>query len=286
MPGARIRLEAPIDSLLFPGKQTLKLRLTNGRRSMVTKDFELATAFDDFPALASQMAFLGDQVSAQPSQIAIGTVAGTDRTCALKFMNNSKSLQTVRLLPIDLAGSPMVGLRLTDKPIELKPGRNKTVRLSLNSREIKQAVFGHVRVEVDSEQGGLRTQNLPVAMLYGEPPVANIDFGELQSIEESGRTEFRMLVQNNGSGHTPVHVGLQISAGAGHAIQLADGYGQWLEPGNSRELRFAPDGPLAEGRYQLQLNMFTAPGGEPETRTLNVQLPVSSADSPTADAAL
>ena len=286
MPGSRVRLEAAVNSLLMPGKQTLNVRLTNGRRSMVNRDFAFTTRYEDFPALAAQLAFLGDQVSVQPSQIAVGRIAGVNRTCALKFTNNSGAVQTVHIQPIDLAGNPLAGLRVSDKPIELKPGRTRTIRASVESSDIDRAVFGHIQVTIDSEKAGARTQKLPLAMLFAIPPAANVVFGELQSVDEGDRTEFRLMVTNNGSGHTPVHVGLQVSAAAGHAIHLADGYGRWLAPGETREMRFAPEVALPAGRYQLQLNMFMSPDKEPETRTLNVQLGEAAAEPSEADAAL
>ncbi len=255
MPRSRVVLNAPVDSLLFPGEQSLTVEVTNGRRALVDQSFSINVGQGTFPALETQLAYLDNELSVQPAQIEVGSITGSKRTCNLRFTNNSIDTKSVRMELRDLTDNPLSGLVLSSDNFEVKPGRTKTVRASLqSSSEIDQAKFGTIQVWVNNGRGQQNTQSLPVALLFGEPPIPSIQVGELQSVEKNGHTSFRLAVTNSGEGYVPVHADLQVADGVGHALELADGFGRWLRPGETRELVFMPERTLVTGDYKISLN--------------------------------
>lgn len=272
MPKSRLLLTAPVDSLLFPGEQSLRYEVTNGRRALVDQEFGINVGSGDFPALETQLAYIGSDLSVQPAQIEIGNIKGTKRSCNLKFSNNSVSPKTIEIALRDLDGKQLDGLRLSSNKIEIRPGRTKTVRASIHgSASGSEAIFGEIRVNTSGDDAQ-SAQILPLAMLLGQPPAANVEVAALQSYEENGHTSFRLVVQNNGQSYVPVHADLTVADGSGTPRELADGFGRWLRPGEARELDFRPDDVLPPGDYQVRLHLTTAADAEPVERTLNITL--------------
>ncbi|MFK8113656.1 MAG: hypothetical protein AB8B91_15750 [Rubripirellula sp.] len=283
MPKSRIVLSANVDSLLFPGKQTLLLEVTNGRRALVDQSFAVNVRPGDFPALETRLAYLDRELSVEPAQIEVGKISTSKRTCNLTFTNNSTNSKSVQIELKDLQGNALSGIRLSSSDVEVKPGRTKTVRASVQSSQASdQATYGVVQLKIQSGETAT-TRELPLAALFASPPSPSVRVGELESVEKAGHTSFRLLVTNEGEGYAPVHADLQIAKETGHALLLADGFGRWLKPGESRELAFMPRESLPAGSYQVSLNLQTSPEQEPVTQTLNIQLSPEATKSVATD---
>ena len=273
MPNSRVALSAPVDSLLFPGKQSLRYEVTNRRRSLVEQGFAIEVARGDYPALETKLAYLGAEMSIEPAQIAVGNIQGAKRTCNLKFSNNSVTPKAVRIELRDLEGQPLEGLRLSKENIEVRPGKTKTVRASISGSTAKgEAQYGEIRVHTIGSDGQPESQTLPLAILIGDPPGADVQVAKLESVERDGHTSFHLFVTNQGEGYVPVHAELAIADGSGRPRELADGFGRWLRPGERRELVFRPEDVLPAGRYQVSLNLTTTEDAEPVRRTLIIEL--------------
>ena len=271
MPQSRIRLDAPVEQLLFPGEQDFKVAVTNGRRAVVEKSFPINVAAGDFPALQTQLAFLGGQLTVEPAQIEVGRTSGAKRTCNLKFVNSSDETRMVSINLKNLVGGPLEGVRLSDESFEIKPRRSKTIRASVQTeRDDKSVRFGELHLQV--EGSGSAAQSLPLALVNGAKPTPNVEIGELQSFEQNGVTSFRLTATNNGEGFVPIHADLQVADTKGRAYELADGYGRWLKPGETRELAFIPETVLEAGDYQLSLSFKTTESQPPVERTLIIKL--------------
>ncbi|MDA8745276.1 hypothetical protein N9N28_11630 [Rubripirellula amarantea] len=272
MPGSKLHLTAPMGDTLFPGEQTLKLEVTNGRRSLSEKSFDFAVAGGDFPALEVSQAYLDNELSVSPAQI--GSSDHASRACNLRFSNNSSNQKNVRVELVDLQGNAIDGVRLSSDDFAVRSGRTKTIRAAVNNRKGGgETVFGVVRIHASDESGnGSQVSELPIAILAKEEASSSVKFGELASVQQGGMTSFRFPVTNTGEGYLPVDGRLEIADGSGHALKLADGYGKWLRPGETRELAFSPNRGLPAGKYQLKLHVETKDGIEPFDQTLIVDL--------------
>ncbi|TWT76443.1 hypothetical protein CA13_69370 [Planctomycetes bacterium CA13] len=280
MPNSKVRLEAGIEDLLFPGQQTLKLSITNGRRSLTEESFSIDVKRDDYPALQSKLAYVDDSLSVEPSQIELGQIAGANRTCTLRFTNSSVAERAVELRLEDLQGNPLEQIRLSSSDFDVRSGRTKTVRATLlNDHDLDQAIYGKAIIELVNQNGKKERQELPLAMLYGKPPTPQIELAGLQSLEVDGFTSFLLAVTNQGAGYVPIHADLQVADEHGHAWRLSDGYGRWIAPGETRELRFIPEQRLVKGNYQLSLGLQTTPDQPAKTQTLIISLDPDGAET-------
>jgi len=282
MPHSRVRLEAGIDELLFPGEQSLKLSITNGRRSLTEQAFSIHVKSGEYPALESKLAYLTNDLSVEPSQIELGQIAGTDRTCTLQFTNSSASKRRVEMHLEDLAGNRLEQIRLSSDDFHVRGGRSKSVRATLlHDADLTHAIYGKAIVRLIDEQGNSERRELPLAMLYGNPPTPNVEIAGLQSIEQDGFTSFHLTVTNRGTGYVPVHADLQVADTHGRSMTLSDGFGRWMAPGEERELSFLPPHRLLKGDYQLSLGVQTTADQPLETQTLIIKLDPS--DTSVAD---
>lgn len=273
MPQSRVQVSAPVDELLFPGLQSLRLEVTNGRRGLVDQTFAVNVGQGDFPALEVQQAYLDNEMSVHPAQIAVGSVAGASRSANLQFTNNSPAAKSVVANLVDLNGNAIDGISLSSDSFDVRPGRTKTIRLSIpSSAKSSAAMYGDLRLRVVSENGNASETSIPVAMMHGDAATPQINVGELMSVEKNGFTSFAMTVENQGVGFVPVHADLQIADGSGRVMEMADGFGKWLRPGEQRELVFAPQISLPKGRYQVSLNLQTTDDQPPIATTLIIEL--------------
>ncbi len=272
MPHTRVQVAAPVEDLLFPGKQTLRLEVTNGRRGLVDQTFAVNVGQGDFPALEVQQAYLDSEMSVHPAQVEIGLIAGSSRSANLQFTNSSVDAKSVVAQLVDLNGNVVEDVKLSSESFDVRPGRTKTIRLSASSSENNSARYGDLRLRVASQDGSVQESSIPIAMMNGPAPTPSVNVGELMSVEKNGFTSFVLPVENQGVGFVPVHADLEIADGSGRIMPLADGFGRWLRPGQKRELAFTPTVMLPKGRYQVSLTLKTTEDSEPVKQTLIIEL--------------
>jgi hypothetical protein len=181
-------------------------------------------------------------------------------------------------------GAPLAGVRLSSDTFEIKPGQTKTIRATADSvTGLNRAIYG--RISVRSTNAAAGTEELPALPLilrHGPEPQPDLHVAELQSVEVDGRTSFQLAVLNRGRGYVPVSAKLQVADGKGRAMELADGYGRWLAPGETRLLKFVPEHRLLAGEYQLSLALQIA-NQAPLSKTLTVKItPQEAAPTVTA----
>jgi hypothetical protein len=274
MPRSRVRLFAPVEDMLVPGQQALALSLSFQQRKIVDEAFQLNVSKGQFPALETKMAHLDKLLSAEPAQIELGHTRGSRRTLALKLSNNSNAEQTLVLEPRGLNGEILNGVKLSSESFVLQPGRYKNIRVTLESSDRNAAEFGAIHVLSKSDNEVAPAGQLPIALLFDEPPSPQVDISDIKAFDNEGITSFRVSVSNKGLGYVPIDAELRISAAAGGSIAMADGFGKWLAPGETRDLDFLPTVELTDGEYQLSLFIRTTPEAEVSTSTLNITMPL------------
>lgn len=273
MPHSRLRLEAPLRAPLFPGEHDLHVGVSNGRREMVGGDFPLAVSAGDFPAAETMFACLGRAVSVTPAYIRLGNSAGADRTTGLKFTNYSALPQEVSLDVRPLPGGPSPPIHLSSRSFVLRPGSSKYVRAMIRSQRGQEgAHYGWVHVTTVGKRGAEANKSLPVALFHGPPEEPLLAYTPLELYQQDGVSAFRMTVKNQGQGFVPLHAELEIGSQIGREMHMTSGYGRWLSPGESTELRFIPRRPLAPGEYQLSLQSRTFEGQPSRIRKMLVRL--------------
>lgn len=284
MPHSRVRLSAPIADMLLPGKQEFKLEVMFQQRRLLEQSFEFEVSPGQFPALETQTAHLANRLAVEPAQIELGHTRGARRTLAMRLMNNSDIEQTLVLEPRDLQGNVIDSIKLSSDSVTLSPGRYRNVRVTLDSSETSAAAFGVVAVLSQADQTLQSAGEIPIALLFAEPPPPQINLTPMQAIPTDNGIGFRVSVRNDGLGYVPIDAELRISSLNGGNIALRDGFGKWLSPGKSRELDFFPRRPLPDGEYQISLFVRTTPEAPVSTSTLNIRLPIGELSEETLTA--
>jgi hypothetical protein len=280
LPKSRLRLEANVESLMFPGHQALKVKLSSGSHTIQEQSFDVSVEPGQYKGLEAKLAFVGNQLSIEPAQIELSMVGRSPRTRMLIFHNNSNTTRSVSLSTQTLNGEPMTGLKLSSDTFEIKPGRAKSIRMIIENSSTQESLYGKLLVSLAGQDGEPDlTKALPVALIYSSPALPDVDAGELRTIESNGHTWFELPVTNRSEGYVPVHAGLQVTSRKGRSMSFADGFGQWITPGETRVLRFVPAEPLAADDYQLKLEVKTVERAEPISKTKFITLSAPADES-------
>jgi hypothetical protein len=264
---SRVRLEAPIEMLLPPGERTLTIALSAQGRNFQETSFSQTIAAGQFPRMETKMAILGNDFSVQPAQIEVSSSG--NRSSTLHFHNASSEPRLVNLSLRDLQGNELPGLRLSHDRLEIKPGRSKNARLTIQGGSPVEALSGRLFVEFD---GHGRKFELPVAAFPKNAAVKLLDISELEIATEKDSPIFTVPVKNPTEQYVPIHGTLQVVDIEGKQWLLKDGYGKWLAPGETQLLRFQPTAILNPGEYQLSLTIESTKNVTPYARTLMIKL--------------
>lgn len=281
MPHSVLRLEAPVEQMLSPGEQTLRLSLSGGRREVTGADFALNLRDEDFPALAQQRAVVGG-VAVTPAQIEIGSIRSAKRTLGIKFKNTADEPAEIAIEPQSLSGEPLSHVKFSPSQFTLKPGRSKGVRATLRRTDSTAIESGVAVVSWRRDGGGETEERLPLSVLNAEPAAPRLEIGDIAWRDHDGGEAFVTTVANHSDAYTPVSASLAVGGPAGAVFHLEDGYGRWLAPGETTTLAFRPDGPVAPGDYTLILEVRSREGFAPTVRELNVVLNGAQATASTA----
>lgn len=279
MPKSKLRLFAPVEDPLFPGSHILELGISNGRRQVVAAEFEVEVQPGDFPAMETAYAYLGNNVSISPAQIQLGQIKGESRTIGVKLVNNSPEVRKYALEVESLGGDPLETLQISSKPFEVKPGRSKSLRAILKSQRDKQdSDFGWIKVNSIDEDGSTEVSRLPVSLLYNEPQTPELEYSDVQLVNEGGKALFQIIVENKGDQFVPIHGDMELAHEQGERMNLAAGFGRWIAPGQRQHLQFIPLQNIAAGKYQITTQIKTFPDEPPLNKTVIVDLTPQGSD--------
>jgi hypothetical protein len=275
MPRSRVRVAATVSEMLFPGSQTLRIKIKYGRRDLVVENFPIEIQEGEFPAVEAQIAHLPNRMAVEPAQVAVGQLPGIRRTAVLRFFNNSVEQQSIDLQAVDLLGQTLDCLRLSHESFSIRPGKAKNVRVALfsSSSDAAPVAAGRIRVAVSSNGSNQQFSHLPIAILTRQSPPTQLEVAPLQFLRMNNQSAFRVSVTNPGDRYLPVHVELNVAQQNGGVLRLTEGFGKWLAPAETRAFDLIAAQPLPKGTYQLGLTVNSNEQLPPITETLQVELP-------------
>ncbi len=275
MPRSRVRVAAAVDEMLFPGPQTLRIKIKYGRRDLVVENFPIEIQEGEFPAVEAQIAHLPNRMAVEPAQITVGQLAGMRRTAVLRFFNNSAEEQSIDLQAVDLRGQALDCLRLSHESFSIRSGKAKNVRVALfgSSSEAGPVAAGRIRVAVSSDGSNQQSSHLPIAILTRQLPPTQLEVAPLQFLRMDDQSAFRVSVTNPGDRYQPVHIELNVAQQNSATMRLTEGFGKWLAPAETREFDLIAEHSLPQGTYQLGLTVHSSEQLPAITETLQVELP-------------
>jgi hypothetical protein len=256
LPGARIHLEEFVPTALFPGPYELEVSLLADRRRWNTLKFPVLVEDTAFPGLATQVAPIGTGLSASPAQIELSTLRGGKRHVAVTLTNTSSTEATFNLAAVDGDDNPLPWVNVRPDSLTLLPGGSRKVLLTLASERPSGAnIYGRLRIAATSAGGAALGQTeLLTVISVSEPPVPQLQLGALGWKVDGDVPAIVLPVTNPGTAHVPLAGRLSLTdIERGSRYEFSAGYGRWLLPGATGELRFRITESVPSARYELRV---------------------------------
>lgn len=283
--GARVRMEEVLDETIFPGEHELMVELLDGHRVASKATFPISVHAGDFPAQEVEIIQAGQGVSLEPGQLELSYGRGGKRFLALTVDNSGPDPVRVRLTPETLDGKPCEWFTVRPTDFQLAPARRRTVLVTAGpDRDDTQHRYGTLRAIVDPSDASAEPRPLIVSVLGTADDVPQIEAGELQW--QSGEPPaFAVPVTNSGKIHIPLAGTLTLTDTRGRSVTLFAGFGRWLLPGQSKDLRFSLKQPLPPGLWELRTEISAGPDVEPIRLRQVIQIGPAAADFPAENSA-
>lgn len=266
LPGSRVRLEEFLPEPILPGAYELEIELlTRGRRQLQAQ-FPVVVRGDEFPAQRSSVVAVAPHISVRPAQVELSLRRKGQRYLAMTFVNDSQNDVEVHLNTQNGESSSDEWLLVRPAAFTLASCSTRKALVSIsNSRVLRTNRFGAINANVRLANGQIRTQTLPVAVLTRVEDVPKLSIGTLRWDADGAKPGFVAPVTNEGDVHLPLDGRLSVSNALGQSAEFLAGYGRWLLPGRSDDLRFRLPGPLPPGAYRYRMEIKIGEGRTPVT---------------------
>ncbi len=266
LPASRIRLEEILPDPILPGAYELEVELLSQGRRQLQAGFPAVVRDEDFPAQRIAVASVAPHVSAQPAQIELSLRRQGQRYVAVTFANNSQDDVEVQLDTHDGSSAAVEWLAVRPATFTLPSCSSRKALVSIsNSRAVSTNRFGVITANVRLADGEIRTQDLTVAVLARVEDAPKLAIEPLRWDASGAKLGFVVPVMNQGDVHLPLDGKLTVSNALGQSAEFLAGYGRWLLPGQSDDLRFHLPGPLPPGTYHYHAEIGLGEGRTPVT---------------------
>ncbi len=263
LPKSRIRMEEFIPEAFIDGALTLDIELLDEGRKVLSKKFETQVDAEDFPAQVVANCNVGGGVVAAPAQIELSRVRGGSRMMTFLVKNNSRVNQDVNLKLLGVSSPTLSELSLRPDNFQLSPNTTRKVIITLSGNaETDNNRYGYLEVAANAANSDvIKSQKLPIAIVARNGQQASINVSDLQFNSLGKTPAFVTMLANQSETHFPISALLKIDNIQGQRTTIEAGFGRWLMPNESSELRFPLPHALAPGEYSLNCEIET--GGEP-----------------------
>lgn len=282
LPGARIRMIAPLDSAIFPGEYYMEAAMMWDNRVLGTHGFPILVQEGDFPASALATVLVAPQIEVSPSQLSLSLQRGGQRTQILELDNAGTRDAELELIPESHDGTPAPWMVVRPDKVKLQAGASRKVSANFAVSGDPNAIrYGRIRVKTHYSDGTTaETASLVVAGL-GRAALPPVEFTaeKLQWDASHVNPAFVIEVKNTGNRHIPIDGIVVLGDEAARPIELRGGFGKWVLPGTTEKIRFKPPQGLPEGHYTARVILLAGPGTEPVEQRLEIDF-VKSAKSP------
>lgn len=264
LPKTRLRLEELIPHPLLPGPWEVYFQVLDGRRVGTTASLPVEFDVTDFPAQNRQLIALPNGVVADPGFVELSVQRGGKRFAPVSFINYTDQDVTFELqfTPLgDASAAEFLDVRPTS--LTLRPGASRNALLLLRQgSDLQSAVYGHLHLrQVDADTS--KTQRVTVGLIARQEDQPELTFGEMVWDTDRQTPALVLPITNIGRKHLPLDATLTVTAADGASQTVPAGFGRWLLPGGSDQLRFRFETIPPPGQYQLTLRIDMGPDQPP-----------------------
>lgn len=277
--GARIIMQAPVPHPLFVADYELIATLTEKDRTSRRFVFDLSVLADDFPAQNRNLVEVVPGVLASPGMAELSLEKGGKRSVTIELGNNRTEEVTLSFAATGVANDPADWLVIRPESVTLGAGQSRRVVLMLGpDRDQEHNHYARLTIhEVNpvNAEGNEEVQafrQLMVSMIGKDTGSAKLDPGKLAWNTTGRHPAFVLPVANSGTRHIPLFAEMVLSSPDGSTDPIRAGYGRWLLPGESTELRFRMSTLPPPGEYRAEARIYLGEGIEPLSVVETVQL--------------
>lgn len=275
--GSQVLAMAPIEEPLLEGAYRLEVALKHRGTRVASREVEVRVGADDFPAQKALVARVVRDIEVTPTQLELSTAAGGNRLVPLTLTNRSDQSVEVSLSASSVGdGKEPEWLVIRPKAFRLAPRTKRRVMAAVRGGSGRTTnAYARLAVEVTPTKttvGG--RQELTVALLSDATQQNDTWRSESISWEKSaGGDSGRLLLPlvNQGERHLAPQASVTVIDELGREVHREVGYGQWLLPGERRELS-CPTPKLPAGEYKVVAEVRASPQEAPRRieQTLHV----------------
>ena len=263
LPGARVRLEEFIPFAVFSGDYQLEASLLVQGRKMLSSQFPVSASEKDYPAQAASVAQIAAGISASPAQVELSLQRGGERFVSVVIANQSTESYTVNATALNRDRTPTDWFIVRPEAFSLPPGVQRKVLVSMPSTRDPDAPhqYGLLNFDLANEAGeALGGGTINVGLLSRKETNPELKVGNLAWDGASATPAVVLPLENKGVVHFPLNARMSLTDADGNRARFIAGYGRWLLPGDSSELRFRLKGTIPPGRYTLRIQVDTKEG--------------------------
>ncbi len=274
-PGARVRLEEFIPFAVFSGEYQLEATLLVHGRKLLSAQFPVKASEKDYPAQAASVAQIATGVSASPAQVELSLRRGGDRFVSVVIANQSTESYNVNAGPQNRDRTPAEWFIVRPPAFALPPGASRKVLISMPATRDPDAPhqYGLLNFGLANDAGEARgSGTIDVGLLARTDVNPELNVGNLAWDGAASPPAVILPLTNKGTVHFPLNARMTLSDAEGHRVRFVAGYGRWLLPGDSTELRFRMKDAIPAGRYTLRIQLDTKEGQAPVEITTPVEL--------------
>ncbi|MBC8115500.1 MAG: hypothetical protein H7062_14035 [Candidatus Saccharimonas sp.] len=275
LPGARVRLEEFIPFAVFSGDYQFEASLMVHGRRFLTAQFPVSASEKDYPAQAAAVAQIANGISASPAQVELSLQRGGERFVSVVIANQSTESYTVNASPLNRDRTPADWFIVRPQAFGLPSGATRKVLISMPATRDPDAPhqYGLLNFGLADEAGEARgSGTIDVGLLARTETNPELNVGNLAWDGAASPPAVVLPLKNKGAVHFPLNARMTLSDAEGHRVRFVAGYGRWLLPGDSTELRFRMKDAIPAGRYTLRIQIDTKEGLAPVEITTPVEL--------------
>ncbi len=262
MPKSSVRMEETVPEPIVDGQYQMDVDLLIGGRVVKQRTFTITADSNDFPAQQVLLGSAGQDLYVAPVYLELSQLRGGQRRLTMEFHNTSSETRQIQLNGETLRGTPLANVII--QPSEFTLGPRSKRKLSLTMRGVANPVetveYGHIVImNKSSVRDYSESGRLPIALHYAPSPDPKLELEGLRWVEGDKYNSFKARVNNVGTTHARLDAQLTIEAPSGQRMRIPAGFGRWIMPGQSIELDFRLDAPLAPGPYRLSTELQQGP---------------------------
>ncbi len=275
LPGARVRLEEFIPFAVFSGDYQLEANLLVQGRKVLSSQFPVSASEKDYPAQAASVAQIAAGISASPAQVELSLQRGGERFASVVIANQSTESYTASVASLNRDSTPADWFIVRPQSFSLPPGSQRKVLVSMPATREADAPhqYGLLSFALTNEAGESRGSGaVNVGLLSRTETNPELKVGNLAWDGASATPAVVLPLENKGIVHFPLNARMALTDADGNRVRFIAGYGRWLLPGDSTELRFRMKDAIPAGRYTLRIQVDTKEGSAPIELTTPVEL--------------